>query len=449
QEFENINNVINRLATAIEESKELAIKKGVFRKEKQREYVSKVKNFKYRVGGPMRYESLNSAKIVSKWKVEYDRLNEISLIKERFDETCKIIHESTTFDEKSLLNLLDIFVWKIAKSVLNPDSESKEELIPSLIKEITKQPLHWKYQVWLNGIWVQGKLVQMKDGLTFRRPTVTDLKELQKYLRWETRSSSGTCILEFSADEDKKSQVENRVHKIIQLIRLYGICCVYDKNTILQSDSINEEESVRIGSGNPYYENYFLVISQRNSHSLEQFLNFMNNLLPEEAYVPNSKESNHLVIAIRRFNDALLKNEQLQIKIALSVMCLEALYGDNKSELSFRFKNRISKAMGILGCDAKKVYEILDKAYEIRSDYVHGDKFESRDVESVDLRSILDYARISILLFLQLNNLGHDKKKFLAILDDALYDKEQDIELRKLLKKCKFLKTSSKQFQKH
>ena len=98
--------------------------------------------------------------------------------------------------------------------------------------------------------------------------------------------------------------------------------------------------------------------------------------------------------------------------------------------------------MKILDDKPLLVTGVLKKAYSIRSKYSHGDKiiFNGTEIRGVKISNLatlsqmtLNYARLSLLVFLQINS-HKTKKELLNLIDDALLDDESYLGLKKLLK---------------
>lgn len=154
-------------------------------------------------------------------------------------------------------------------------------------------------------------------------------------------------------------------------------------------------------------------------------------------------------IAIDFYRDGLNKDNSIA-QIAYGVIALEALYNTDKSDLIKTLTQRCSKVLGYFyGSDALKIIiKDLKNAYNIRSGYVHGGKKYEKEKEKNNVsnlaRRILNYARLSIIIFLQLSNNSEvlkekEVKKYINkdLIDNSLIHKDFDKELEKLLCNCK------------
>ncbi|MBT9147686.1 MAG: hypothetical protein DDT32_01451 [Syntrophomonadaceae bacterium] len=84
-----------------------------------------------------------------------------------------------------------------------------------------------------------------------------------------------------------------------------------------------------------------------------------------------------------------------------------------------------------------EVYNALDQAYDIRSTFIHGSQIKSEEHKSTTelANRVLEYARISLLIFLQLKSLV-DKDNFVSKIDNALLDENAYLKLKELVKSC-------------
>ncbi len=125
-----------------------------------------------------------------------------------------------------------------------------------------------------------------------------------------------------------------------------------------------------------------------------------------------------------RYQDALLKPEAVENKIAYGIMGLEALYlkAKEREELSHRLAQRIAKIFEVLGEQPVKIYNLIKKGYDIRSSFVHGSILHGnlQEMKSL-LDSTLELLRKSILVFLQVRK-EKEKDEFLSLIDNSLLD---------------------------
>jgi hypothetical protein len=171
------------------------------------------------------------------------------------------------------------------------------------------------------------------------------------------------------------------------------------------------------------------------------FIRAVENVLPEScsSFDPNVKPE---CIPLLRYEDALLKGENPEARVASAVMCLEALYlrDSEDTELSRRLKQRGATTLAFLGLDSLLVYEKLGDAYEVRSSYVHGSspRKKIRNKYKGDFRGlareVLDYARCSLIICLVAQkSLNIAKERLIQLIDNSLLDNKSREELKKII----------------
>ena len=81
-----------------------------------------------------------------------------------------------------------------------------------------------------------------------------------------------------------------------------------------------------------------------------------------------------------------------------------------------------------------EVYNVLSQAYDIRSTFIHGSQIKSEDRNNAVkiAKKILEYARLSLLIFFQLKPLA-DKEKLISRIDNSLLDEQANSKLKKLI----------------
>jgi hypothetical protein len=140
-----------------------------------------------------------------------------------------------------------------------------------------------------------------------------------------------------------------------------------------------------------------------------------------------------LEIAILRYQDALLKPEDVFAKIAYVVMSLEALYLEGGGGARYKLAQRAAKLLGLFGEDPEEVYGILkNDAYRVRSAYVHGNNppTTKRKPDEI-LNNVIEYLRKSIIIFIQTSK---GKKELLDLIDKAMRNDTTADKLRKCIK---------------
>lgn len=126
-------------------------------------------------------------------------------------------------------------------------------------------------------------------------------------------------------------------------------------------------------------------------------------------------------------------------QITSAITSLEALYlkGGEVSELLHRLSQRAAAVIGHCGLDTIKINEDLKASYKIRNAYVHG-SVTSRRVDEETLKrakKVLTYARISLLVFLQLQKLTKKaKEQFIKDIDESLLEHNKYLHLKENIK---------------
>lgn len=176
----------------------------------------------------------------------------------------------------------------------------------------------------------------------------------------------------------------------------------------------------------------------------EYFIN-SNDLINLREFISKFKPllSNKEISTALEFYREALKKESVSSQITYAVMCLEALC-DTENELTRTLRQRISLLLGMLKVtnpekyndfSVNDIYKFIGYTYKIRSCYVHGSNPNfTADIELA--KKILNYARISILLFIHLlSNSQYTARKKLnkELIDQALIDQNKYNELLKLI----------------
>jgi len=182
------------------------------------------------------------------------------------------------------------------------------------------------------------------------------------------------------------------------------------------------------------------LIKNDDFNDIIAFVEFLKSRNFNRNYSSLDRNIDHVTIAFRRYIDALLKPDIIESLIASLVACLESLYVEGaQPEQGLKLRQRVSLILGVIDfAPPLKAYKAIKRAYEIRSGFVHGGVIKSsklKDAEQLK-EHLLDYARVSILIFLQLKTLI-SKIDLISMIDDALLDRESYFKLEEIVRnKC-------------
>lgn len=157
------------------------------------------------------------------------------------------------------------------------------------------------------------------------------------------------------------------------------------------------------------------------------------------------KSNKYLDIALRRFNLGI-EEVDIQDKMIDYLISFEALYLPERGELTYRLCNRVATLLGKEEKEAQEIRKIMTKAYDLRSDIVHGKdirpiKIEGKTIELQYFASkVEEYLRRSIRFFIVLTKTHKKQQSIINLLDKALFDaklKKKLDTLRKLAETSK------------
>jgi len=364
------------------------------------------------------------------------------------------------------VNHLDMFVSQIIRLI-----ETNSTLTPSkidfltktFIKELNNEPVKYGATVELEGIIMMIDKLDIAEGVILRRPEAKDI-EGEFFYNDPLPLINPSAILNIEIlGKGAGADLQKYVEKVISLLKLFKIGSVDKIKYKSYSDSIlSFQGSISSGFRKLNLEKYSL--SNKDKDKLMEFWNKFFNILPEGFYGFNSSKMDYLTIAFNRYTDSLL-NDIPEERVANAVMGLEAIFLNNEGELKYKLSKRISKIMGLLGCNAITIDQTVMEAYKIRSKFVHGDHLEANKIIELEkifrgenkrngekifnildndetmsdfIRKIIELLRVSIILItLQRDGENYSKNKmkkdFINLIDNSLIDKEKEEELKRLL----------------
>ncbi len=153
------------------------------------------------------------------------------------------------------------------------------------------------------------------------------------------------------------------------------------------------------------------------------------------------KEAQPIIIALKRYHDAIVTHLDFDDTFLFGINCLESLFlkEDETQELMFRVQNRISLLFSYFeGFSSLEVRDNIRQAYKARNKTAHGGTITQTDrkqLQPVHV-SLQNYDRLSIQIFLQLLKI-FPKKTLIDKLDEAFVDHSAREEIGNLIHKQK------------
>jgi hypothetical protein len=182
-----------------------------------------------------------------------------------------------------------------------------------------------------------------------------------------------------------------------------------------------------IGSSGSVAAPYKYELGIADEGPLATFLDRMRPLVPS-GYEPGGEALSPALIGFRRYSDAVVGRGDAQERITAGITCLEALFLKDKerSDLSYRLSLRVASLLKLIGFRGLEVEKHVHEAYDIRSHYIHGGAGDSATTQRADqlCRNVLDYARIAVVIFLQLGG-SMEKSDIVSRLDDGLLEEKR------------------------
>ncbi|OYT63066.1 hypothetical protein B6U67_03675 [Methanosarcinales archaeon ex4484_138] len=377
-----------------------------------------------------------------RWKDESEFEKKVEASKS-FQATIEKIVQMYNIEETEAKSWVSKFVKEITDVCLDEINNDKIiELITLLISDLEENPILWQPVVWIDGIWMETDSIKIRDNILIRKPESNDLEFESYYSHYGSFiphkfHNWPSAILEFEYREKFPRSVQNKIKSVIAALRLFKLGSIEQIRTRYNNKSI-----IRFSGGTVFHSNllsahYDYGLAAEDTENLTEFIARIEPLIYSEIIDKSADEADYISIAHDRFCDALLKPVVPENRLATAIMALEALYLKEKelSELTERLSQRVALALEPFGYKTLEVYNLVKKSYDIRSRFVHGSKIEQKEIGELP-EKILDYCRVSIIMFLQLHN-EMDKEKIINLLGKSLLDDTKKKEFHELINdKC-------------
>lgn len=323
------------------------------------------------------------------------------------------------------------FVTIILREKLNNslDRKRQTELISGLENELNLGPIQHKINSYIVGVYVESNSIQIDRNTIVRKLKPNDLEyEYYPFTSFPSPRAQmelPRAVIEIEMRTKSEKEIIEKLQRTLQIFRLYRLGSVRS----LWNDRMKFSVIWPFGIGSSEYQSRFSETQKYvvKESEIEEFKNFCKALEP---FIVKKKEETILSIAIERYNNALLEPVDLQRKIMIAIMGLESLYsmpkerGENRYKLSLR----TTKLLSFLGFKPTEVRKNIEKAYSIRNKVSHGMPISKKEACKIEeLNTILDYLRLSLIIFLSLSKIT--KNEFVHLVDSALIDVNSSLKL--------------------
>jgi len=363
-----------------------------------------------------------------------------------FKNAVKIITELYNVNEAQAHYWIEGFIYKLVNEHYNGRLGDKELAywINIFINEIEGNPIDWYIEVWLAGICVETP-IELEKGIVLRPPRKEDFEyelPMSPHFRVpETSFLFPDAILTINKRVKIRPTVYPYKEKLITLLQLYKLCSVYELRTKWVPRGILSFGGTSYSPIARFQTTYKCTINGKDEERISNFIKDLGAKIPIDEKWGRLRVDDSIGVALSRYQDVLLKPEDIPNKIAYAVFGLEALYlkADERGELAQRLAQRVAKVMSKLGKgDSKEIFNAIKRAYRIRSAFVHGEPLRNgkyRDRSLLD--KLAEYLRTSILIFMQVSM---EKDELVNLIDDALIDESSNKKLEYVIKEIQYLK---------
>jgi len=344
------------------------------------------------------------------------------------------------------LNQVDFWIEKLIERILS-ESAGKEldfisvyPLLQTFVNDLIDGPIEWAITAYISGIIMNVDKIQLEKGISLRQPTVEDAQRLLSNTFFNSVIMpyfyNISAVLEIETLQKVQPTNFPVINMYVLILLLYKKGSINVIRTYWRSNSlIGTSGEISGGPIQIPFPNEKYVFNEEDKNKIIRFASSLKSKLPIDEKNGTLSTNNYIGIALARYQDSILKNEDVVNRISYAVMGLEALFlkSNEEGELSMRLSQRVSKLMqAVTGDNIFEIFETVNKAYKIRSYFVHGSfQNEIKDDPKAIFGNVVNYLRISIVVFLSIEN--KDKDKIINLLDHSILDHKIENKLQEML----------------
>ena len=415
---------------------------------------ARVVNFDYKEGNisfGISYDYVKKEEL--HWKDQFDFIEMfVKQFREHEEVVAEVLKKYKVNESQAEFWLSRFEINLTDKALGNVTEETLVDYITTFITDLEKSPIEWKLKIWINGIWLEKDEYEIHSGLKIRKLMPSDL-EIARPLNLASIEEAiesfdmvppflayrfekiPTSVLELADRFQDEVEIGEEIETVLNCLRLFKLGSVFSVKAEMEPKSI-----LRLGGASfpglmaaPIYK---YCIREQDVPILRDFIREIKPVLPRENSRSILGKIEPISISLQRYKDALLKPESIESRITSAITCFEALYlkAEERAELSHRLGERAAALLGIFNFPPLEVYNTIKRAYNIRSAFIHGSQTETSELESAGrlARKTLEYARVSLLLFLQLRR-SIEKNELISKMDNSLLNADARSKLQRFV----------------
>ncbi len=234
----------------------------------------------------------------------------------------------------------------------------------------------------------------LPPGADFGAPSLTDCTIFELKARFEALGQP------FDPFDSKAYHWQKAHEKALRILRLYRVGGVqtqrmFSVQTTLLRLPLHGQQS----SGSRMASMFAYKLGEEDRYPLEAHFAFLKDLPPWKI-----SELAPVDVALERYEAAISPGRNVEEVLLYAILGIEALFRQRETNRR-PFARRVGKLLELAGLGrASEVEERVDRAYEYRNPFVHGEALPQAQVTDVQsmLAPLLEYLRLSSLLFLGL-----------------------------------------------
>lgn len=413
-----------------------------------------------RMSGSFGYQTFNQKKNIVKFQVFEDQLNEFK----QYKEIIELLTRETDFSDIFLNSTLTQFINNaINTSIDQIDNTIIKTQISLLNSLLSENLVIIKVKIYYQGLWLNSEEISINSHIKLRRIKPEDLifnnldllrEEMQNLLDIPQSILEYTFCKKYNQNDLESNLYEVDLQEELNLLDyvflLYKLGCVFFKKEIITRNFYSLQIMNTLTNPMTPTLDFISYLDINDARKIKHLYQLLKKPEIRIYFSITRKTTKHLDISIKQYYNLFNFSENLQSGITSAVMCLEALFTENKPQLGRSLRERLSILFSTFGFSPLSIKSIVKEAYKIRSKYSHGSLSEkSFELIYRTTHQILEITRLSLLITLQMDYIlsdinklssyyskrtirslsGNSKQKLITLIDNAILD---DIFYKKL-----------------
>jgi len=332
------------------------------------------------------------------------------------------------------------YIERILQKIISEELDDLllEDYTDRLIDELEGKPYNVIGIFDVCGLDIEFNEAKLAPNIILKKGNKDDLEDIKKfaYIKRKEEIEVSHIVMSINIRTTRYDDIYREINEVLRIIRFFIMGDITFSQSIVFAKTVSYPNELDVYDSKRFSIHFRNILKKKDIDSLSKFIEEIK--LATMKIVKDDKYR-FLLIAIERYEWALLEKQLLDRLFLSAVIGLEALFSKEKESSVTKqvYCFRIAKFLSFFGLNPMNIKRDFAKAYSFRNNIVHGNIYDEDWFDNLKKQYpiILNYLRLSIIFFLLNNDLT--KNQILSSIDESLLGINDSYKIEERITKMK------------